>query len=146
MGIKIIILFMVLSGLGIATSCANDKVLVTLYLAENNPPSAEAHVASEKLSHRLKEVFGFKHYQLLKSGEIDLKSHWEQWVLPRKDFFIRLEPLTAKPGDPPTLDYELYKDGFIVAKGKYEPREGTPLFINGPDFKQGRLVFVLEAR
>ncbi len=44
------------------------------------------------------------------------------------------------------LDYELYKDGFIVAKGQYEPRTGTPLFINGPDFKQGRLIFVLEAR
>jgi len=33
-----------------------------------------------------------------------------------------------------------------VAKGRFEPREGTPLFINGPDFKQGRLIFVLDAQ
>ena len=44
------------------------------------------------------------------------------------------------------IDYEIYKDGFIVVKGKYEVHEETPLFINGPDFHRGRLILVLEAR
>jgi hypothetical protein len=146
MHLKIVVLGFVFCCFGIAAGSANDEVSVSLYLAENIPPPPQALVAPEKLHHRLREVFGFEHYELLKRGEIDLKSHWEQWVLPRKDFFIRLEPLPNKTGETPLLDYELYKDGFIVAKGQYEPHEGTPLFINGPDFKQGRLIFVLEAR
>ena len=44
------------------------------------------------------------------------------------------------------LDYEIYKDGFSVASGRFEPREGTPLFINGPYFHSGMFIFVLEAR
>jgi hypothetical protein len=143
MHLKIVALGLALSCLGMAAGYADEKVAVSLYLAENTVPSPGARLASEKLDHRLREVFGFEHYKLLKVEEIDLKNHWEQWFLPRKDFFIRLEPL---PGGDPLLDYELYKDGFIVAKGRYEPRAGTPLFINGPDFKQGRLIFVLEAR
>ena len=94
----------------------------------------------------LHEVFGFRHYELLKAQEFELRNEWEQWFMPRRDFFIRLEPLRRKPGQSRFIDYEIYKDGFIVAKGQYEPCEGMPLFINGPDFHQGRLIFVLDAR
>ncbi len=145
MPLNIIALGIALGCFGIVPLSANDRVSVSLYLAENTPPALQTLVAPEKLHPRLREVFGFEHYELLKREEINMKSHWEQWVLPRKDFFIRLEPLPGKPGESSMLDYELYKDGFIVAKGQYEPREGTPLFINGPDFKNGRLIFVLEA-
>src|SRR5882762_7474442 len=99
MPLKIVALGIVLGCFGIATSHADDKVSVALYLAENTPLPPQALVAPEKLTRRLHEVFGFEHYELLKRGEIDLKSHWEQWVLPRKDFFIRLEPLPGKPGE-----------------------------------------------
>jgi len=144
MQIKTLVLCAFFGGATVASAAPGDeRVSVALYLAENAPPPTEASLAPEKLSHRLRQVFGFKHYELLKEETINLKSHWQQWVLPRKDFFIRLEPL---PGEVPLLEYELYKDGFIVAKGKYRPGEGTPLFINGPDFKQGRLIFVLEPR
>ncbi len=33
-----------------------------------------------------------------------------------------------------------------MANGRFEPHSGTPLFINGPDFKSGRLILVLEAK
>ena len=133
-------------GLVGGASLADDKVLVGLYLAENGPPPPEARLASEPLHHRLHTVFGFKHYELLKAEEVELHNEGEHWFMPRKDFFIRVQPLHREPGEPKLVDYEIYKDGFIVAKGKFEPRGDTPLFINGPDFHQGRLIFVLEAR
>ena len=103
-------------------------------------------VAPEPLHRRLHEVFGFKHYELIKAQDVALHDEWQHWFVPRQDFFIRVEPLKHTPGEPRYVDYEIYKDGFIVAKGKYQPRDGTPLFINGPDFNQGRLIFVLEPR
>ncbi len=139
-------LIIALSWLGAGAGLADNKIGVGFYLAENTPPSPEAVLASENLGRRLHKVFGFKHYELIKSEEIELSHEWEQWAVPRKDFFIRIEPLPRQPGKPRLVDYEIYKDGFIVAKGKYEPRENTPLFINGPDFKESRFIFVLEAR
>jgi hypothetical protein len=146
MTFRFLALFLAFSGLGLGAGLAGEKVWVGLYLAENAPPPPDAHLAPEQLHHQLHEVFGFRHYELKKSQEIELHSEWEQWFIPRRDFFIRVEPLRHQPGEPRLIDYEIYKDGFIVAKGTYEPREGTPLFINGPDFHQGRLILVLEAR
>ncbi len=143
---RFLILLAAFTGLGFSPGFAAGKVWVGLYLAENKQPPENSTLAPEGLHHRLDQVFGFKHYELVKSQEVALHDEWEHWFVPRKDFFIRLEPLRREPGAPRFIDYEIYKDGFIVAKGKYEPREGTPLFINGPDFNEGRLIFVLEPR
>jgi len=135
-----------ISALGAGTSVAGGKMWVGLYLAENSPPALGAVVAPEQLHQSLEAVFGFKHYELVKAEEIELSHEWQQWAVPRKDFFIRVEPLPHQPGEPRLIYYEIYKDGFIVAKGKFEAHPDTPLFINGPDFKQGRFIFVLDAR
>jgi hypothetical protein len=141
-----LLLGVALFGLGNVAAFADDKMSARLYLAENAPPQPGAKLAPEELHHRLRAVFGFKHYELIKGEEIDLHKNWEHWFVPRRDFFLRVEPLRHEPGLPKLVDYEIYKDGFIVAKGKFEPRDDTPLFINGPDFQQGRLILVLEAR
>jgi len=143
---RLLVLLLAFSGLGLGAGRAEEKVWIGLYLAENAPPPPDALLAPEKLHHQLHEVFGFKHYELIKAQEAGLRNEWAQWFMPRRDFFIRVEPLRRQPGEPRFIDYEIYKDGFIVAKGKYEPRAGTPLFINGPDFHLGRLIFVLDAR
>jgi len=145
MRIRFILLLLAFSGCGIGAGFAGEKVSVGLYLAENSPPAPGAPLASERLHHRLRAVFGFRHYELMKSQEVELHNEWEQWFVPRKDFFLRVEPLRRQPGEPKIIDYEIYQDGFIVAKGRYQPREETPLFINGPDYHEGRFIFVLEA-
>jgi hypothetical protein len=146
MSFRAVILILVFSGLGLGASFAGEKVWVGLYLAENEPPPPGMVLAPEKLHHQLHEVFGFRYYVLKQAQEVELRNEWEQWFVPRTDFFIRLEPLRKVEDRPRLIDYEIYKDGFIVAKGKYEPREGTPLFINGPDFHRGRLILVLDRR
>jgi len=146
MSFSFLVLLLAFSGLGLGAGFAGETVWVGLYLAENGPPPPDALPAPEKLRYQLHEVFGFRHYELIQAQEVELRNEWEQWFMPRRDFFIRVEPLRRQPGEPKVIDYEIYKDGFIVAKGRYEPREGTPLFINGPDFHEGRLIFVLEAR
>lgn len=144
--INILALIIAFFACGAAPAMAGDKIKVSFYLAQNETPSAKATLAPERLDLRLQSVFGFNYYVLLKSQEIDMNHEWQQWAVPRKDFFIRIEPLPRQSGSPKMVYYEIYKDGLIVAKGKYEPRYDTPLFINGPDFKQGRFIFVLEAR
>jgi hypothetical protein len=143
---RYLILVLIFFALGGGVGSAEEKVWVGLYLAENGQPPVGTELAPEKLGHRLREVFGFKHYELVKEEGLELGGEWEQWFVPRRDFFIRVNPLPRQPGEPRQIDYEIYKDGFIVAKGKYEPHRDTPLFINGPDFHEGRLLLVVEAR
>jgi hypothetical protein len=146
MDIKILTLLLVFCSLGASHAQAGEKIWVGLYYAENNQPAAGKEMAPKALEHRLNAVFGFNYYEQVSSQSIELENEWQQWAVPRNDFFIRVEPLARKDGEPKVVYYEIYKDGFIVAKGKYEPHPDTPLFINGPDFKQGRFIFVLEAR
>jgi len=146
MDIKLLALVLAFFALGASPALAGEKIWVALYLAENTPPTADAVPAPEKLGKRLATVFGFKHYTLVKADTIEMANKWQQWAVPRTDFFIRVEPLPHKAGEPETVYYEIYKDNLIVARGKYGPNPETPLFINGPDFKQGRFIFVLEAR
>jgi len=146
MAIKILALILFIGSLGASPLLAGDKIWAGLYFAENAQPKPGAELAPKALEHRLNAVFGFNYYTLVKTEPIEMDNEWQQWAVPRNDFFIRVEPLTPKPGEPKIIYYEIYKDGFIVAKGKYEPHPDTPLFINGPDFKQGRFIFVLEAR
>jgi len=146
MDIKILALIMAFGSLGASPVLAGDKIWVGLYFAQNAQPAPGAAIAPKALEHRLNAVFGFNYYELVKSEPIEMENAWQQWAVPRNDFFIRVEPLTSKSGEPKIVYYEIYKDGFIVAKGKYEPHPETPLFINGPDYKKGRFIFVLEAR
>ena len=142
---KLLVLLLAFSAFGLGTSFAGEKVRAGLYLAANEPPPPGVQMASPKLHYQLEQVFGFQHYRLLKQQDFLLRNEWEQWFMPRRDFFVRIEPLHREPGEPRMLAYEIYKDGFIVVKGTYELHEETPLFINGPDFHRGRLILVLEA-
>ena len=146
MPLKFVALLLLFLTLGVGSSFASEKIRAGLYLAQNEPPPPGTPVAPPKLHFQLQQVFGFLHYRLLKEQDFSLHNEWEQWFVPRRDFFIRLEPLPRQPGEPRFVDYQIYKDGFIIAKGVYQPRDGTPLFINGPDFHQGRFIFVLDAR
>lgn len=146
MMLRPLFLCLFLVGLTGGTAQAMDKLWVALYLGENKPPDILDTYAPEQLTHRLHEVFGFRRYKLLKGEDVNLQNNWDHWVLSRKDFFLRIQPVTQPPDEPPRIDYEIYKDGFIIAKGRYEPSEDTPLFINGPDLHQGRLIFVVEPR
>jgi hypothetical protein len=114
-----------------------------LFLGENRPSAFEP---PPLLTHQLQQVFGFSNYRLLKGVNIDLRAPRDHWVYVHRDFSMRILPLPHGPDEPDIIAYEIYKNGFLVAKGRYVPAPGTPLFINGPDLHRGRLIFVIEAR
>lgn len=121
---------------------AADTLWVALYLGDNHGGAPQA---PPKMTERLRQVFGFTSYKLMKGESVDLGGS-ERWVVSRKDFFLRVRPLPPVDGAPAQVGYEIYKDGFLIANGTYVVNKDTPLFISGPDFHRGRLIFVLEAR
>jgi hypothetical protein len=121
---------------------AAGRLWIALYCGNDH---GGENLAPPRMTERLRQVFGFTTYHLMKGETVDLGGN-EHWVLSRKDFFLRVRPLVSAPGEPFRVGYEIYRDGFLIADGTYLPTEDTPLFIAGPDFHRGRLIFVLEAR
>lgn len=142
---QLLLLVLIFSACGLGSCIAGEKLHVSLFLGQNEPLPPLVQPAPVRLHQQLEQVFGFHHYRLLKQQDFLLRNEWEQWFMPRRDFFMRIEPLHRGPDEPKMIGYEIYKDGFIVVKGTYELHEETPLFINGPDFHRGRLILVLEA-
>jgi len=113
------------------------------FIGENQPHGRQA---PPLLAQRLQQVFGFPCYHFIKGVNIDLRLPRDHWVMARLDFFVRIHAAPHPPGAPDALVYDIYKDGFIIARGQYVVTPDTPLFINGPDFHHGRLIFVIESR
>ena len=113
------------------------------FIGESQPHGRQAPPV---LAQRLQQVFGFPCYRFIKGVNIDLRLPRDHWVMARLDFFVRIHAAPHPPGAPDALVYDIYKDGFIIARGQYVVTPDTPLFINGPDFHHGRLIFVIESR
>jgi hypothetical protein len=142
---KFLVLLLAILALGVGPTHAADKIRAALYMAQNEPPPPGAQPAPPKLHQQLAAVFGFQHYHLLKQQDYALRDEWQQWFIPRRDFFVSIEPMHREIGQPKKIAYGIYKDGFIVVTGTYEVHLETPLFITGPDFRRGQLILVLEA-
>lgn len=127
----------VLSMEATSANAQDAAVWVALVEANNVPPTD--NVRLEKLHARLKSVFGFEEYHLLHEARVPTGERYAQWVLPRKDFYIKLEPL-ADAG----IHYELYCNKVLLVSGKAYPTAARPLFIAGPDCDDGRLIFLLQ--
>jgi hypothetical protein len=137
--------FLTLLALVLFTGLAHAGPLIWAgyFVGEVRPSGPQAPPV---LSGRLQQVFGFPYYRFLKGKNIDLRAPRDHWVMARPDFFVRIQALPHPPDAPDGLMYEIYKDGFIIARGQYIVTPDTPLFINGPDFHHGRLIFVIESR
>ncbi len=93
---------------------------------------------------KLKSVFGFEGYHLLYQADVPLGEKYEQWILPRKDFYLKIVPLQRRDNGCNLL-FEVYREKTLLVSGRYFASEERPLFINGPDFEGGRLIFLLKS-
>lgn len=116
---------------------AQETLWVALVKGDNTAPTEDARLV--KLQSRLKCVFGFEDYHLLHEARLSPGEKYAQWVLPRKDFYLKLEPQ-----DNNGVHYELYRNKTLLVEGRAFPKPGRPLFIAGPDYLDGRLIFILQ--
>ena len=137
--VKLRYLFLLWSVLtvGLLAAPAQEPIWVGLVKADNTLPTEEERLV--KLQRRLKCVFGFEAYHLMHEATVASGEKYAQWVLPRKDFYLKLEPQAGSG-----IHYELYRDKTLLVEGRVDPKPGRPLFISGPNYLDGRLIFILQ--
>lgn len=132
-----ILCFCLVGVMGLTSAPAQETVWVALLKGDNTQPTEDPRL--EMLQRRLKCVFGFEAYHLLHEARVSGGEKYAQWVLPRKDFYLKLEPQEGLG-----VRYELYRNKTLLVEGRAYPKVGRPLFIAGPNYLDGQLIFILQ--
>ncbi|MEN9282898.1 MAG: hypothetical protein RLZZ179_391 [Verrucomicrobiota bacterium] len=156
----ICVLLLLLSGLGVADegvagndAAAEAVVEGLLYFASDDAGSPLPEKAVEidaglqqALSVRLAKVFGFRHYHLMGRHTQKVFKEYESWVVPSKDLCLRIDSRGPAEGGGVSVHLQLWQDKKVLVKSDAVIRPGRPVFLGGPKWRGGRLVFVVMQR
>ena len=105
---------------------------------------AEVPANLKDLPQRLSKVFPFTRFEILGQHNQDIFRQYESWVVPSKDLFVKLDSKGPADGGGMKLDLQFWREQQVLIKTDTVLREGSPLFIGGPKWRDGRLLFVLQ--
>ena len=122
-----------------------DRIWSALVLATKETTPSAIPGALEKFAPTIKKIFGYNSLYLLGEKKRDLVSGSEQWLVPSKEFFFKVECL-SREATSYTLRIELYRDKSLLVTTEAKLAKDAPLYIRGPAWGRGHLIFLLEVR
>ncbi len=107
------------------------------------PGYVEADAALEA---SLKKVFTeYAHFQVLGTRAEALFKNTHSWVAPSKQLCVKFDSKgLTKDGQGVRLDLQLWNRGKAIVKTDAILRPGSPVFIEGPSWGKGKLLYVLK--
>lgn len=125
----------------------DGKVWGALVFASNEPAKGGSVEKPPKnladLPQRLGKIFPYQHYEILGQHLQDVFREYESWVVPSKDLFLKVDSKGPAAGGGVNLHLQFWRDQQVLVKTDAVLREGSPLFIGGPKWRNGQLIFVL---
>lgn len=101
------------------------------------------HTELPRLNERLAKVFPFKHFEILGQHRQDIFREYESWVVPSRDLFMKIDSKGPAEKGGVNLHLQVWREQQVLVKSDAVLRKDSPLFIGGPPWKDGRLIFVL---
>jgi hypothetical protein len=68
---------------------------------------------------------------------------YESWVVPSKELYLKIDSRGPAPGGGTRLGVQVWQGDKVLAKADAVLKPDEPLFIGGPQWRGGRLVFVI---
>jgi hypothetical protein len=122
-----------------------DRIWTALVLATKETPPGVIPAGLQEFAGPIKKIFGYNSLYLLGERKRDLISGGEEWLVPTKDFYFRVECLSQGIASY-TLRIELYHEKSLLMTTEAKLAKDAPLYIRGPAWGRGQLVFLLEVR
>jgi hypothetical protein len=108
------------------------------------PPSAtKPNAAFSGISDRLSKVFPEKSFSLLGQHTQEIFREYESWVVPSKELFLKIDSKGPARAGGMQLHIQLWQDTKVVVKTDAILKANSPLFIRGPEWRGGHLIFVV---
>jgi hypothetical protein len=101
-------------------------------------------VAFADFSERLGKVFPNKKFILLGEHTQDIFREYESWVVPSKHLFAKIDSKGRDPDGRLLLHLQFWRDEAVIAKADAVLKAGSPIFIGGPKWRNGRLILVVS--
>ena len=95
------------------------------------------------LQARLGKVFPYQHFEIVGQHLQDVFREYESWVVPTKDLFLKVDSKGPAKGGGMNLHLQFWRDQQVLVKTDATLRADSPLFIGGPKWRKGQLIFVL---
>lgn len=125
------------------------KVWGALVFATNDPAEAAAlpkvDVPAEfaDIPQRLGKAFAWQRYEVIGQHLQDVFREYESWVVPTKDLFLKIDSKGPAEGGGMNLHLQFWRDQQVLVKTDAVLKAENPLFIAGPKWRGGQLLFVL---
>jgi hypothetical protein len=124
---------------------ADDKIWTALVLGTREDPPKPPPKALEPFAGGLESVFGYNSFYLLGEKKKRVIKGAGEWVVPRKEIFLRLR-CTDRDATSYTVAIELYVKNKLIVTSEVKLARDAPLYIRGPQWGRGQLIFILEVR
>lgn len=95
------------------------------------------------LAKRLGKVFPYSKYEVLGQHTQVVFREYESWVVPSKDVFLKVDSKGAAKGGGLNLHVQFWQGQQVLVKTDTLLQPESPLFIGGPKWREGQLIFVL---
>ena len=137
-----------------AASAASDaSVEGYLFFAVNDPaaPGHEEKVAADEvvltsLESRLRKVFPYTNYHLIGRHSQKVFKEYESWVVPSKDLCLKIDSRGPADGGGVNVHLQLWQDTKVLVKSDAVLLLDKPIFLGGPEWRRGRLIFVVRLK
>ena len=116
-----------------------------VYASDGKPANLPGTVPADlkDLPKRLGKVFKYTRFEILGDHTQDIFRQYESWVVPSKELFLKLDSKGMAKGGGLKLDLQFWRLDKVLVKTDTELRPQSPLFIGGPKWRDGKLIFVL---
>jgi len=133
-----------------AAAAAEAQVEGMLFFASNE---ATAPAQEEKISvdpdllknttTRLGKTFKYTHFHIIGRHTQKIFKEYESWVVPSKDLCLKMDSRGPADGGGVKLHLQLWQDKKVLVKSDAIIRKDRPVFLGGPNWRGGRLIFVV---
>lgn len=104
---------------------------------------SERPVLLPDLDAKLAKVFPWTHFEIVGQHTQDVFREYESWVVPSADLFLKVDSKGPDAGGGVNLHLQFWRQDQVLLKTDALLRPKSPLFISGPKWRDGQLLFVL---
>jgi hypothetical protein len=129
----------------VASAGAEDRIWTGLVLATNERPPKPTPKLLEPFVPGLKAIFGYNTLYLLGEKRKAIRRGSEEWLVPSEKLYLKMR-CTGQSPTAYTVQLELYLKKSLMVTSEVKLARDAPLYIRGPQWGQGQLVFILEVQ
>ena len=129
-----------------APARAEDKIWTAVVLASNAASPKEIPKELRDCQAKLKRVFGYNQFEVIGSASEKIEHGSELKLTPTQSFWIQAKARRATSKEARggyLLNLQLFNETRQLVDMETKLAPGSPLFIRGPQYGKGQIVFAL---